>query len=77
MKNKILLFAVLLFSGQAYSQTTNDTIWKKGLFVSATFNQVSFSNWAAGGENSISMNGFVNTFANYKKGNVEIGRAHV
>jgi hypothetical protein len=65
----VLTFFVLsALSG--ISQTTNDTIWKKGLFVSANINQVSFSNWAAGGENSVAINGFLNSYANYKKDNV-------
>ena len=42
--------------------------WKTGLTTSLTFSQVSFTNWAAGGENSISLNSFVNTFANYQNG---------
>ncbi|MCL4857158.1 MAG: DUF3078 domain-containing protein, partial [Flavobacteriales bacterium] len=33
------------------------------------FTQVSLTNWAAGGDNSISLNGITNLFANYKKGN--------
>ena len=32
------------------------------------FSQAAFSNWAAGGENSIGLNAFVNLKANYKKG---------
>ena len=35
------------------------------------FNQVSFVNWAKGGENSISGTSFANLFANYKKNNWE------
>jgi len=34
-----------------------------------TISQTSLTNWAAGGENSISLNGLVNLFANYKKEN--------
>lgn len=34
--------------------------------ASLTFNQVSLTNWAAGGQSSISGNVFVNLFANYK-----------
>ena len=45
-----------------------DTIvgWKKGGVFSFNFNQSSFTNWAAGGQNSIAGNGLVNLFANYK-----------
>lgn len=34
----------------------------------ASFTQVSLTNWAAGGENSISLGGYLTTFANYAKG---------
>jgi hypothetical protein len=48
-----------------------DTIegWKTGGVFSVNFTQVSLTNWAAGGDNSISLNGLTNLFANYKKGN--------
>jgi hypothetical protein len=36
-----------------------------------TFNQISFINWAKGGENSISGTSFANLYANYKKSNWE------
>jgi len=71
MKLKSVLFAILLLSAlTSRAQSVNDTIWKKGLFFSATFNQVSFTNWAAGGENSLALSGFLNSYANYKKDNV-------
>lgn len=43
--------------------------WKKGGIFSVNFTQVSLTNWAAGGENSISLNGILSVFANLKKGN--------
>lgn len=42
--------------------------WKTGGVFGANFTQVSLTNWAAGGQNSISLNGLMNLFANYKKG---------
>ncbi len=49
----------------------NDTIpkiWKTGGIFSLNLAQGSLSNWAAGGDKfSISANGFINAFANYKK----------
>lgn len=45
-----------------------DTNWTKGGLVSFNFSQVALSNWAGGGQSSIAINGFVNLFANYKKG---------
>jgi len=48
-----------------------DTItgWKTGGIVGITLAQTSLTNWAAGGQNSISANGILHLFANYKKGN--------
>ncbi|MBI2282001.1 MAG: DUF3078 domain-containing protein [Bacteroidetes bacterium] len=43
--------------------------WKTGGVFSVNFTQVSLTNWAAGGDNSISLNALTNLFANYKKGN--------
>ncbi len=63
---------LLLFSGftslVAFSQEADTTYWKKGGMTSLTFSQVSLTNWAAGGDNSVSLNGYVNLFANYVKG---------
>ncbi len=43
--------------------------WKTGGVFSINFSQVSLTNWSAGGDNSISLNGITNVFANYKMGN--------
>ena len=44
--------------------------WKIGGVVSVNGQQVSLTNWAAGGNNSISVGGIINVFAKYKKGKV-------
>lgn len=46
-----------------------DTIkyWKNSGIFSLNAAQSSFSNWSAGGQNSIALNGLVNLTANYKK----------
>lgn len=49
------------------SETAVDTSWKKGGVFALTFNQVSLTNWAAGGESSISGASFLSLFANYAK----------
>lgn len=80
--NKKYIFTIILslFSLSLFSQTTEaekslreqatDTIegWKKGGVISVNFSQSSFTNWAAGGENSISGVGLLNVYANYFKG---------
>lgn len=46
-----------------------DTIisWKKGITTTINFSQASFTNWAAGGQNSIAVNGLLSAFANHKR----------
>ncbi|RZJ35176.1 MAG: DUF3078 domain-containing protein [Flavobacterium sp.] len=75
MKKSFLL--VLLFCGfSIYAQsdtgstTATDTIspWTKKGNASILFNQSTFDNWLAGGENNISGNLGVNYDINYKKG---------
>ncbi|MEM9053178.1 MAG: DUF3078 domain-containing protein [Bacteroidota bacterium] len=44
-----------------------DSIWDFGGTVGFNFNQSYFSNWAAGGQNSISGTALTSLFANYKK----------
>ena len=40
--------------------------WKTGGLIGITISQASFTNWAAGGQNTIALGGLVNLFANYK-----------
>lgn len=42
--------------------------WKAGGLFGANLSQASFTNWSAGGENSIAVNSLMSVFANYKKG---------
>jgi hypothetical protein len=46
-----------------------DTIqgWKKGGVIAVNLAQTSLTNWAAGGQNSVAVNGILSVFANYKK----------
>lgn len=82
MKRIFALLIVLTTANLAFSQTTEaekdlkeqvpDTIkngWRTGGVVSLNFTQVSLTNWAAGGNNSISLNGIASLYANLKKGN--------
>ena len=77
---KIALFLglYLIFGMVASSQITDaesklkkvetDTVasWKKGGFSGLNFSQTSLTNWAAGGQNSLALNGLFNFFAVYK-----------
>jgi hypothetical protein len=50
---------------------STDTLdgWKTGGVASLNITQVSLTNWTAGGQNSLSINGILSLFANLKKGN--------
>lgn len=46
--------------------------WKSGGMFNFTFSQVSLTNWAAGGENSVSTNMLFNLFAKYNKNRISL-----
>jgi hypothetical protein len=53
----------------AFAQQPDTTnIWDFGGTGTVNFSQVSLSNWAAGGQNSLSVLGLANVYGNYKKG---------
>ncbi len=68
MKKYLSLVAVLFFyiNGWAQDEVKKDSLWKIGFESALNFSQVSLSNWAAGGENSIATNAFINVYSNYK-----------
>ncbi|HHP7241223.1 MAG TPA: DUF3078 domain-containing protein [Cyclobacteriaceae bacterium] len=48
-------------------ETIDTSYWKLGGVSNFSFSQVSLTNWAAGGDNSISINTYQGLFANYEK----------
>lgn len=80
MKTKLFTIGialVILTSAQAQVTDAEATLkkadeertegWKAGGLFSLSFSQVSLSNWAAGGQNSLSGNGLASIFADYGK----------
>lgn len=61
---KLLLISLITTLIWAQEETT----WEKGGTVAVNLTQVSLTNWAAGGQNSISSNELISLFAHYKKG---------
>lgn len=69
---------VIFSAGSSFAQITDliptlkafttDTVvgWKKGVVLFINASQTSLTNWAAGGQNSLSINGLVSVFANYR-----------
>ena len=60
-----LLFLTTVIAQQDTTQIKSDTsYWKKGGNAALTFSQVSLTNWAAGGQNSVAINSNFGIFAN-------------
>ena len=73
MRKSIVAFAVAVilagYSQGLFSQAPNTTQgWDKSGVFSLNMSQATFTNWAAGGQNSVALNGLLNFTANYKKG---------
>jgi hypothetical protein len=81
MKKYVIIIFSLCFAVQfSHAQVTEaeeklrtqsaDTLegWKQGGAFFINFSQTSLTNWAAGGNNSIAINGLASLFANYKMG---------
>jgi len=64
----ICLISVSVSAQDAKTDTTK--LWKIGGKTSFTFNQVSLTNWSAGGNNSVAGTALLNTYFNYKKDKV-------
>jgi hypothetical protein len=68
MKRILLVFTIVIMTSVAFTQEEADTAWKVNGDVSLMFSQSSFTNWAPGGDNNITLNGFFNYYAGYFKG---------
>jgi hypothetical protein len=70
-KRTTFLVVLLIVINPIQSQNEADTIprWKAGGNTALNFSQVSLTNWASGGENSLSGTFLFNAFLNYKKDN--------
>ncbi len=81
MKKTILLFSLLFAIFLSNAQITDmekqlktqtvDSVegWKSGGMINLNMSQTSLTNWAAGGQSSIAINGLLNLHDQYKKGN--------
>jgi hypothetical protein len=70
MKKALLLVAIFA-SATVIAQNSPDSLrgWKISGVTSLSLNQASFSNWTAGGENSVAVSALGKLFANYTNGN--------
>jgi len=71
-KSKILVSAVILLTGMGLTATGQDADtlqgWHKDGVISLNMAQSSFTHWAAGGQNSVALNGLLNLTANLVAG---------
>ncbi len=67
MKKLSLIILFAIFCSNLIAQQVQDTSWTISGQASINFSQVSFSNWVAGGRNSVSGVGIFNMSANYQK----------
>lgn len=70
MKKHFLTISIILLtvSLQAQNSSDADTLWKYSGLTSLNVSQLSLSNWAAGGENSLSGNALLQLSADYDDG---------
>lgn len=70
MKKYLLLIAVFV-SASLFAQNAPDSTqgWKVTGLTSLTLNQASYTNWTAGGENSVAFSALGKLFADYTNGN--------
>ena len=68
MKRAAIVIFLAAFFLHAHSQEQDTTtLWNLSGQASINFSQVSFTNWVAGGQNSVSGVGILNLNANYEK----------
>jgi hypothetical protein len=70
MRKITLILLAIVFSVSAFAQesTDADTLWKYSGITSLNLSQLSLSNWAAGGDNSVSGNALVMLSADFDDG---------
>ena len=71
MKRSTLILLAIAISVSGFAQPSNDadTLWKYSGITSLNLSQLSLSNWAAGGDNSLSGNALVKLSADFDDGN--------
>ena len=72
MKKPVIIATAMFMAFSLFSQESNeaDTLWKYSGTASLNLSQLSLTNWAAGGENSVSGNALVQLSGDYNDGNL-------
>jgi hypothetical protein len=69
-KLSLVIISFFFLYGISAQEVSDSSAWKISRQVSLNFSQVSFSNWVAGGKNSVSGVGLLDMSANYKKNKI-------
>lgn len=59
-----------LYAEEAAEKDPNAAVWNKGISTSIGFSQLSLTNWAAGGVGQLSLNTYIDAYANLTKGKI-------
>lgn len=65
-KTGILIFMLLIFA-VSRGDNGDSLLWEKGGQGSLNFSQTAVSNWSSGGESALSLNSYLDLFANYHR----------
>ena len=65
-----VFLAVGLYAEEPAAAEAPKAVWNKGIATSIGFSQLSLINWAAGGVGQISLNAYVDAYANLSKGKI-------
>ena len=66
MKKLLIILLILIIAVYSFAEDKVTDKWKNGGQGALQFSQASFSNWAAGGVNALSLNAFLTYSVNYK-----------
>ena len=75
MKKLLLTFCAVfcfcaLYAEEPAETDPNAAVWNKGIATNVGFSQLSLTNWAAGGVGQLSLNTYVDAYANLTKGKI-------
>ena len=75
MKRILLTFCAVLstfalFAQEPAERDSNAAVWNKGIATNIGFSQLSLTNWAAGGVGQLSLNTYLDAYANLTKGKI-------
>ena len=65
----------ILEAPEAQQKVEKPKYWTESIKTQVNFSQTSLTNWAAGGDNTVSLQGYIDANANWKKKEIRSGLA--